>query len=331
MLNKSLSLSELLFNKMIEQKPIRDGFGEGLLLAGESDERVVVLTADLKESTRATKFAEKFPNRFIECGVAEQSMITVASGMANYGKIPFACSFSVFSPGRTWEQIRTTVCLNDVPVKIAGVFVGVSVGPDGANHQMLEDIALMRTLPNMIVVAPSDALEAKKAVLESIKINKPVYIRVPRVESPIYTTEATPFEIGKAITLWEEKNPQVTIISHGVMVYESLLAAKKLSKLGISSIVINCHTIKPLDDQAVIHAARLTDAVVVVEEHQKAGGLGGAIAELLGEMHPVPIEIVAVADSFGESGKPKELLEKYGLTNEHVIAAVKRVVKRKNS
>lgn len=331
MINKTLKLSEDIFEKKIELKPVRDGFGEGLVAAGELDPRVVVLTADLKESTRATAFAEKFPDRFIECGVAEQGMVTVAAGMASYGKVPFTCSFSVFSPGRTWEQIRTTICINDVPVKIGGLFVGVTVGPDGATHQMLEDIALMRALPNMIVVAPSDALEARKAVVAAAAVDKPVYLRIPRVDSPVYTTEETPFEIGKALTLWEEKNPHIAIISHGIMVYESLLAAKKLSKAGIASIVINCHTIKPLDDQAVIHAAKLTDAVVVVEEHQKAGGLGGAVCELLSGQYPVPVEVVAVNDRFGQSGKPQELLEEYGLTSENIMSAVKRVVKRKNN
>lgn len=331
MINKTLKLSEDIFEKRILSRPVRDGFGEGLVVAGENDSRVVVLTADLKDSTRATAFSEKFPERFIECGVAEQGMVTVAAGMAAYGKVPFTCSFSVFSPGRTWEQIRTTICLNDVPVKIGGLFVGVTVGPDGATHQMLEDIALMRALPNMIVLAPSDALEARKAVVAAAAVEKPVYLRIPRVDAPVYTTEDTPFQIGKAVTLWEEKNPNVLIISHGVMVYESLLAAKKLSKAGITSIVINCHTIKPLDEQSVIHAAKLTDCVVVVEEHQKAGGLGGAICELLSERYPVPVEIVAVNDRFGQSGKPQELLEEYGLTSEGIMSAVKRVVKLKNS
>lgn len=330
MLNKSLNLSEEIFAKQIISIPIRDGFGEGLVTVGEINDTVVVLTADLKDSTRVTKFAEMFPNRFVECGVSEQSMVTVSSGMANYGKIPFICSFAAFNPGRTWEQIRTTVCINDVPVKIGGLFVGVSVGPDGATHQMLEDIALMRALPNMIVIAPSDTIEARKAVIAATTINKPMYLRIPRVESPVYTTEQTPFEIGKALTLWEEKDPQVAIISHGIMVYESLLAAKKLSKLGIASIVINSHTIKPLDEQAIIHAAKLTDAVVVVEEHQKAGGLGGAVAELLGERYPAALEIVAVNDTFGESGKPAELLHKYGLTNDEIVLTVKKILKRKS-
>ncbi len=331
MLNKTAHVSEAMFSKKIESVPVRDGFGEGMVRLGRENPLVVALTADLKESTRIHRFAAEFPDRFIECGVSEQGMITVASGLANYGKIPFACSFAAFSPGRNWEQIRTTICLNDVPVKIAGLFVGVTVGADGATHQMLEDISLMRSLPNMIVVAPSDAIEARKAVIAAASINKPVYLRIPRVESPVYTTEETPFEIGKAVTIWEEKNPQVTIIAHGVMVYESLLAARELSKKGIMSIVINCHTIKPLDDQAIIHAAKLTDAVVVAEEHQQSGGLGGAISELLGQQYPAYIEIVGVADSFGQSGKPKELLERYGLTAEHIAQAARRVIKRKNS
>lgn len=331
MLNKSLKLSEYIFTKQIASTAIRDGFGEGLLTAGEIHDNVVVLTADLKDSTRVTKFAEAFPNRFVECGVSEQSMVTVASGMANYGKIPYICSFSSFNPGRTWEQIRTTICLNDVPVKIGGLFVGVSVGPDGATHQMLEDIALMRALPNMIILAPSDAIEARKAVIAAASIQKPVYLRIPRVESPVYTTEETPFEVGKAIPVWEEKNPEVAIIAHGIMVYRALVAAKKLSSLGFNCIVINVATIKPLDEQAIIHAAKIAGAVVIAEEHQKFGGLGGAVSELLGKNFPVPIEIVAVEDEFGQSGSPEELLTAYGLTAEHIVDLSKKVVKRKRS
>jgi len=331
MLNKTLNLSDQIFSKKIISTPIRDGFGDGVFAAGEVNEKVIVLTADLKDSTRVTKFAEKFPERFIECGVAEAAMVTVASGMANYGKIPFICSFSAFNPGRTWEQIRTTICINDVPVKIGGLFVGVSVGADGATHQMLEDIALMRSLPNMIVVAPADATEAKKAVVASLDVNKPVYLRIPRVESPVFTTAETPFEIGKAYTLWEEKNPEVVIFSHGVMVYKSLLAAKKLSALGFNSIVINCPTIKPLDEQAIIHAAKIAGSVVVTEEHQMFGGLGSAVSETLGKNLPVPIEIVAVEDRFGQSGNPEELWEEYGLTVEHIIEKAKKAVKRKIS
>jgi len=331
MLNKLLKLSENIFSKKIESVAIRDGFGEGLLAAGEVNEKVVVLTADLKDSTRGTKFAEKFPERFIECGVAEAAMVTVASGMANYGKIPFICSFAAFNPGRTWEQIRTTICINDVPVKIGGLFVGVSVGADGATHQMLEDIALMCSLPNMIVLTPADALEAKKAVLASVLVNKPVYLRIPRVDSPVFTTTETPFEIGKAYTLWEEKNPEVVIFSHGLMVYKSIQAAKKLSAGGFGCIVVNCATIKPLDEQAIIHAAKIAGSVVVAEEHQAFGGLGSAVSETLGKNLPVPIEIVAVEDRFGQSGKPEELWEEYGLTVEYIIEKAKKVVKRKRS
>ncbi len=331
MLNKTLKLSEQIFNKKISSIPIRDGFGEGLLSAGEQNDQVIVLTADLKDSTRATAFSEKYPERFIECGVAEQGMVTVASGMANYGKIPFICSFSAFNPGRTWEQIRTTICINNVPVKIGGLFVGVSVGPDGVTHQMLEDIALMRSLPNMIVLTPSDSIEAKKAVVLAASTGTPVYLRIPRAESPVYTTVDTPFEIGKAYTLWEEKNPEVVIISHGVMVYKSLLAAKKLSAAGFSCIVMSCPTIKPLDEQSIIHAAKIAGSVVVSEEHQAIGGLGSAVSELLSKNLPVPIEIVAVEDRFGQSGKPEELWEEYGLTTENIIAAAKKVVNRKRA
>lgn len=329
MLNKELKLSENIFSKKIVETPIRDGFGDGLLAAGEQDSRVIVLTADLKDSTRATDFAEKFPERFIECGVAEAAMVTVASGMANYGKIPFITSFAAFNPGRTWEQIRTTICINDVPVKIGGLFVGVSVGADGATHQMLEDIALMRSLPNMTVVAPADSIEARKAVIAAVSTNSPIYLRIPRVESPVFTTDNTPFEIGKAYTLWEEKNPEVTLIAHGVMVYKTLLAAKKLSSLGFNCCVLNCPTIKPLDEQSIIHSAKISGSVVVVEEHQKFGGLGSAVSEVLGKNLPIPIEIVAVEDRFGQSGKPDELWEEYGLTVEHIIELAKKAVKRK--
>lgn len=331
MLNKSLNLSQDILSKKITSKPVRDGFGEGLLAAGELDEKVVVLTADLKDSTRANKFAEKFPERFFECGVAEQGMVTVASGMANYGKVPFICSFSVFNPGRTWEQIRTTVCINNVPVKIGGLFVGVSVGPGGVTHQMCEDIALMASMPNMIVLAPSDAIEAKKGVLEAAKVNSPVYLRIPRVESPVYTTEETPFEIGKAYTIWEEKNPEVAILAHGIMVYKALLAAKKLSNAGIPSLVVSVPTIKPLDEQAIIHAAKIAGSIVVAEEHQRFGGLGSVVSQLLAKNFPVPMDFVAIEDQFGQSGKPEELLEFYGLTVEHIIEATKKVVKRKGN
>lgn len=324
----NLNLSPLIGKKTIEVKPVRDGFADGILAAAEIYPNLCVLTADLKDSTRVKSFAEKYPERFIEVGVAEQALITVASGMSQAGVIPVATSFSVFSPGRNWEQIRTTIAINDAPVIIAGFFVGVSVGFDGATHQMLEDISLMRSLPNMIVLAPSDTHEVKKALLAAIKIKKPVYIRIPRVESPVYTSEETPYEIGKALVLSEVKDPMVTIISHGTMVYESLMAAEALNKVGMSTNVVNCHTIKPLDTQTILRQARSSRVIVVAEEHQKAGGLGSAIAEYLSQVYPIHMEIIAVDDKFGQSGEPKELLKAYRLTRVDIVAAAKAALKR---
>lgn len=314
----TLFLSTDLFSDTIQKVAVRDGFGEGLVKAGEENQNVVVLTADLKESTRANKFAERFPERFFDCGVAEQGMITVASGLANAGKIPFTCSFAAFSPGRNWEQVRTTICLNDVPVKIGGLFGGVSVGADGATHQMLEDIALMRTLPNMVVLCPSDAIEAKKAVLAATRLDKPVYLRIPRVESPIYTTENTPFEIGKANVLVEGSD--VTIIACGVQVYTALQAAQALEQLGLRAEVINLHTIKPLDAETIVNSAQKTKKVVTIEDHQVAGGMGSAVAEVLSEQYPVKIVRMGIQDQFGQSGKPAELYAHYRLTVEDLVS-----------
>src|SRR4030042_6158677 len=245
MLNTKARLSKKIFQKDIEVVATRQGYGEGLVVAGEKDEKVVVLSADLKESTRSILFEERFPERYIEVGVAEQALATIAAGMANYGKIPFIPSYAAFSPGRNWEQIRTTIALNDLPVKIAGAHAGVSVGPDGATHQMLEDIALMRAMPNMVVIAPADSIETKKGVVEAAKNGKPTYIRFARPETPVFTTETSPFKIGRAETLWQSDNPQVAIIACGPLVYEALLAAKELDKR-IDCIVINSHTVKPL-------------------------------------------------------------------------------------
>ncbi|OGM11995.1 transketolase [Candidatus Woesebacteria bacterium RBG_16_34_12] len=329
MLNPRLKLSNKIFKKDIEKKATRDGYGEGLIIAGEKDERVVVLSADVGESTRASYFKEKFPERYIEVGVAEQALATIASGMANYGKIPFISSYAVFSPGRNWEQIRTTIALNDVPVKIAGAHAGLSVGPDGATHQALEDIALMRVLPNMIVLTPCDAIETKKAVLESAKNGKPTYIRLTREATPVFTTEETPFKIGKIEEFWQSKDPQVAIIAAGPLVYEALVSAKKLNKLGIESLVLNCHTIKPIDEDAIIKAVISAGCVVTVEEHQVAGGLGSAVAEVLAKNLPVPMEFIGMPDSFGESGKPKELLKKFGMDSESIVVAAKKVIRRR--
>ena len=330
MINPKAKLAKDIFKRSIEQVPTRNGYGEGLVVAGEKDENVMVLCADLTESTRSQLFKEKFPERFVEVGVAEQLLATLASGMANYGKIPFISSYAVFSPGRNWEQIRTTIALNNVPVKIAGAHAGLTVGPDGATHQMLEDVTLMRAMPNMIVIAPSDALEAKKAVVEAAKNGKPTYLRFAREKTPVFTTEVSPFKIGRAEIFWEAKDPKVAIIGCGPLVYEALLAAKALAKSKINSIVINCHTVKPIDEQVIIRAAKLAGAIITVEEHQVTGGLGGAVAEVLSRNFPTPQEFVGMPDHFGESGTPNELLEKYGMKAKDIVAAAKRVIKRKS-
>lgn len=344
MVNSHARLSSKIFSDNIsgawpsglDRIPTRQGYGEGLVIAGEEDERVVVLCADLTESTRSILFKERFPERFIEVGVAEQLLATAAAGMANYGKIPFISSYAAFSPGRNWEQIRTTIALNDVPVKIAGAHAGISVGPDGATHQMLEDIAMMRTMPNMTVVVPCDSLETKKATVAIVKNGKPSYIRLFREKTPVFTTNESAFEIGKANILWGDPTtasgrarPEVGIIACGPLVYEALLAAKKLEESGIESIVVNNHTIKPMDEEAIVRVARLTGAIVTVEEHQIMGGMGSAVAEVLSRVFPVPIEYIGMPDSYGESGEPDELLQKYGMNSVNITEAVKKVIKRK--
>jgi transketolase len=339
MLNKNLNLSSKIFSDNIDKTPTRDGYGEGLVEAGRQDGQVVVLSADLTESTRAEYFKKEFPERFIEVGVAEQNLATLASGMANYGKIPFISSYAMFSPGRNWEQIRTTIALNNVPVKIAGAHTGVSVGPDGATHQALEDIALMRVLPNMVVLVPCDAVEAKKAVIAAALNGKPTYIRFTKTETPEMTTEDSPFEVGKADIFWDsvDENKQqttknkVAIIGCGPLVYEALLAAKKLDEEAIRTIVVNNHTIKPIDEETIIEVARKCGAVVTVEEHQIAGGMGSAVAEVLSKNYPVPMEFVGMSDSFGESGDPDELLEKYKMKSVNIIQACRKVITHNNS
>ena len=327
MVNKQANLNPKLFDPDIEQVPSRNGFGEGLVLAAEENEQVVGLCADLTESTRMQAFAEKFPQRFIEVGVAEQNLATVGAGMALGGKIPFISSYATFSPGRNWEQIRTTICYNDVPVKIIGSHAGVSVGPDGATHQALEDIAIMRALPNIIVISPTDSIEAKKATQAIARLDKPCYLRLSRDKVPVITTEQTPFEIGKMAVMYEGKD--VTIIATGQMVYRALLAAEQLKEHKISVRVINCHTIKPIDKETILKAASETGAIVTCEEHQVTGGLGGAVAEVLSQNYPVPLKIIGVEDQFGESGEPNELLEKFGLTKEAIIKAVTQVLRMK--
>ena len=321
------NLNPKLLDPEIEMKPSRDGFGEGLVIAGEENPNVVALCADLTESTRMQGFKDKFPERFIEVGVAEQNLVTVASGMAHEGKIPFASSYATFSPGRNWEQIRTTICYNNQPVKIVGSHAGLSVGPDGATHQALEDVAIMRALPNMVVVVPVDSIEAKKATIALAYNSKPSYIRLSREKIPVITTEQTPFEIGKAQVFYEGKD--VTVIAMGQMVYLAILAAEELKLHKISVRVINCHTIKPLDKETILKAAEQTGAVVTVEEHQINGGLGGAVAEVLSQNFPTPLKIIGVEDRFGESGVPNELLEKFGLSKSAIIKAITQVIRMK--
>lgn len=313
----------------IERVPIRDGYGKGLVKAGEKDERVVVLCADLTESTRSHWFAEKFPQRFIEVGVAEQNLAVIASGMAATGKIPFISSYATFSPGRNNEQIRTNICINNVPVKIAGAHAGISVGPDGATHQALEDIALMRVLPRMVVIVPCDSIEAEKATLAAAFNNKPTYLRLGREKTPVITTEETPFTVGKAEIFRE--GTDVAIIACGTLVYEALVAAETLAKEGISCTVINNHTVKPMDEETIVDAAHTCGAVVTAEEHQIAGGMGSAVAEVLARRMPAPVEFVGMKDRFGESGSPDELMEAFGLTSKGIGEAVRKVLKRKTS
>ena len=308
----------------------REGFGKGVVEAGKADPRVVVLTADLAESTQAHHFQEAFPERFIQVGVAEQNMVTVAAGMANYGKIPFITSYAAFNPGRNWEQIRTTVALNDVPVIVCGMHAGVSVGPDGATHQALEDIAMMRALPRVTVISACDSEEGRKATLAAAKLGAPVYSRWGREKTPIMTTAETPFEIGKAIEFWRGEKPQVVILGTGPLVHNALLAARELAKEGISVVVVNVHTIKPLDEEKIVALARECGAVVTVEEHQVHGGLGGTIAELLAREAPTPIEFIGMQDKFGQSGTAAELIEHYGMGASSITAAVKKVISRKS-
>ena len=320
-----------MFDADVEQIPIRKGFGEGLVVAGEADERVVALCADLTDSTQMNFFKAKFPNRFVEVGVAEQNLATVASGMAAMGKIPFISSYGTFSPGRNWEQIRTTICFNNQPVKIAGNHTGVSVGPDGGTHQATEDITITRVLPRMVIISPCDAIEAKKATIAAAKTDTPVYIRLAREKTPVITTNDTPFEIGKAYVYFDPPKgmPDVAIIATGALLHKALIVARDMEKEMIGVRVINLSTIKPLDEKTILRAAKDAKAIVTVEEHQIAGGMGSAVAEFLSSVYPVPIERIGVRDQFGQSGTPEELIEYYGMGVSHIKEAVKKVLKRK--
>ncbi len=304
----------------IAQEPIRAGFGRGLVIAGTNDIDVVAACADLTDSTKMGDFAKTFPERFIEIGIGEQNLVTVGAGLAAVGKIPFVSSYAAFSPGRNWEQIRTTICLNYRPVKIIGSHAGVSVGPDGGTHQMLEDLALMRALPNMVVIAPCDSVEAQKATLAlAADKERPSYMRLAREKTPILTTDKTPFEIGKAYVY--TAGTDVSIIATGTMTYQAMVAADMLKKDGISAEVIHVPTVKPLDIKTILASVEKTGAVITAEEAQVNGGLGGAIAELLSEELPTPMIRIGVRDQFGESGEPQELMEHFGLTATHIAMA----------
>jgi len=322
------NLNPKLHESELEQIATRDGYGEGLVALGEKNKDVIVLTGDLSASTRAKKFQDKFPERFIEVGVAEQNMMGIAAGLALSGKIPFVSSYAVFVPGRCWDQLRVSVCYSNVNVKVAGAHAGISVGPDGATHQALEDIASVRVLPNIAVVVPCDVNEAKKTTIAAAEYNGPFYFRFSREKTPVITREDTPFKVGRAETFKEGSD--VTIVACGPLVYQSLIAAAELEKENISAKVINNHTIKPIDKLALASAAKETGAMVTVEEAQINGGLGGAVAEVLVESYPVPMERVGMPDTFGESGKPEELLEKYGMSVKKIKEAVKSAIKRKS-
>lgn len=329
MLNPHLFLNEKIFDEDVELKATREGYGTGLVRLGDEDPNVVALTADLSESTRAEEFEKKYPNRFFEMGVAEQNMATVAAGLGISGKTAFISSYATFSPGRNWEQIRTTIVYNKSNVKIAGHHAGLMTGPDGATHQATEDIAMMRALPDIPVIVPCDALEGDKATVAAGKMEGPVYLRFSRDKSPVMTTEKTPFAFGKAQVFWTSADPKVAIVGTGYMVYYCLLAAKQLEKEGIATLVVNNPSIKPLDEKLLLDIAKQAGAVVTAEDHQITGGLGGALSELFAKYQPTYMEFIGLQDTFGESGKPAELLEKYGMGKAAIVEAVKKVLTRK--
>lgn len=323
------ALDTLYDREKVERVPTRNGYGEGLLELGKRRAEVVVLCADLTESTRVEAFTKAFPERFIEIGVAEQNMASVASGLAAVGKIPFIASYAVFSPGRNWEQIRTTICYNDQPVKIGGAHAGISVGPDGATHQALEDVAIMRALPRMTVVVPGDVHEARKATIAAADVPGPVYLRFTREKTPVFTVPDAPFAIGKASLLC--RGDDVALIACGPLVYEALLAARALEQEGIAARVINNATVKPMDAETIIAAAQECGAIVTAEEHQIAGGMGSAVAEVLVKARPVPMEFIGTQDRFGESGAPDVLMDEFGLRAKDIVVAAKRAIARKKS
>ena len=314
-------------DKKYEMVPTRDGYGKALLKLIEKNKNIMVLDADVAKSTRTLWVAEKYPDNFIDMGICEQDLVGTSAGFALGGMIPFCTTYCVFLVGRAWDQIRTTVCYNNLNVKFAGAHAGISVGPDGATHQSLEDVALMRVLPNMTVVVPCDSIETEKATVAIAQMHGPCFIRFGREAVPVITTEDTPFEIGKANIVSD--GGDVAIIANGALVYEAMVASEELAKQGVSAMVMNLHTVKPLDTAAIVAAARKTGAVVTAEEHQIFGGTGSAVAECLSQHCPVPMEMVGVKDTFGESGAGAELMKKYGLTSDAIIDAAKRVLLKK--
>lgn len=322
-----MKLVKNLYSKSIKQIPTRNGYGDGSVIAGKKDKNIVVLCCDLTDSTKSGVFKKAFPDRFVEVGIAEQNMIGLAGGMALCGKVPFVSSYAMFSPGRNWEQVRTIAGYSNLNIKVIGAHAGVSVGPDGATHQAIEDVAIMRVIPNMTVIVPCDYEETKKATIAIAKKQGPCYLRFAREATPVFTTSGTPFKIGKAEIF--KKGTDVAIVACGPLVYEALKAAKELEKKKISACVVNNHTIKPLDKAGLLRIAKECGAFVTVEEHQAAGGMGSAVCEMLAENYPIPVERVGVKDRFGESGEPTELLEKFGLTAPHIIEAVEKVINKK--
>ncbi len=329
MLNPDLKLNSKLFDEDVEIKPTRAGYGEGLLELGEKNSNVVALCADLTESTCTHLFAQKYPERFFQVGVAEQNMAAIAAGLGISGKIPFISSYATFSPGKNWETIRTTIVYDQSNVKIAGHHAGIMTGPDGVTHQATEDISSIRSWPNIKILVPCDSIEGKKATIKAGEIIGPVYLRFSRDKTPIITTDYTPFKIGKIQTFWISKKPTATILAMGYILYYALLAARELETEGTQVLVANVSTIKPLDEKAIFSYAKQTGAFVTVEDHQVMGGLGGTIAEYVAKNIPTPMEFIGLQDTFAESGTPKELIEKYGMGKEHIKAAVKKVIQRK--
>ena len=325
--NEAAHLKRNTLSKDVEIVPTRDGYGLGVVEAGEKDERIVVLCGDLTDSTRSGKFKEAFPERYIQMGIAEQNMVVVAAGLALQGKIPFISTYAVFSPGRNWDQVRISGCYNDININLAGAHTGISVGPDGATHQAMEDVALTRVLPRMTVLVPADMEETRKAVHAAIAIDGPVYLRFARSGTPLFTTEKTPFAVGKALVLRE--GTDVAIIGAGPLIHSALVAADQLIEKGISCRVINSPSIKPLDGDTIEQAARECGAIVTVEEHQVMAGVGSAIAEHVVKSYPVPMEFVGMQNSFGESGEPEELLKKHHMNADAIVTAVTKILKRK--